>query len=37
MAVQAFRMGEANVLAAIAVLVMLVLLTGVGRLARVRY
>jgi len=35
--VQAFRMGEANVLAAIAVLVMLVLLVGVGRLARVRY
>jgi len=35
--VQAFRMGEANVLAAIAVLVMLVLLIGVGRLARVRY
>jgi len=35
--VQAFRMGEANVLAVIAVLVMLVLLTGVGRLARVRY
>ena len=34
---QAFRMGEANVLAAIAVLVMLVLLIGVGRLARVRY
>lgn len=35
--VQAFRMGEANVLAAIAVLVMLALLVGVGRLARVRY
>lgn len=35
--VQAFRMDEANVLAAIAVLVMLVLLVGVGRLARVRY
>jgi len=35
--VQAFRMGEANVLAVIAVLVMLVLLIGVGRLARVRY
>jgi molybdate transport system permease protein len=35
--VQAFRMGEANVLAAIAVLVMLVLLVGVGRLVRVRY
>jgi molybdate transport system permease protein len=35
--VQAFRMDEANVLAAIAVLVMLVLLIGVGRLARVRY
>jgi molybdate transport system permease protein len=35
--VQAFQMEEANLLSAIAVGIMLVLLLGVGRLARVRY
>jgi ABC-type molybdate transport system permease subunit len=35
--VQAFQMEEANLLSAIAVGIMLVLVLGVGRLARVRY
>jgi molybdate transport system permease protein len=35
--VQAFRMDEANLLSAVAVGIMLLLLLGVGRLARLRY